>query len=373
MTKVIHLTSVHQPYDNRILFKECSTLTNNGYEVVLIAPYDHDEIINGVQLRSIPIPSGRLSRILFTMNKIYAQALKENGEIYHIHDPELLPLVPLLKRREKYVIFDMHEYMPMALMWKPWIPLYIRPMFKQAFSFIERLFLSKCPVIFAEHSYQKHYSWIKIHETILNTPISYELFKHIHPKKHNVFTIGYFGRVAQQRGSLVTLEALSHLAQRDCIVHFDCIGPFSNKQHEDEVTTLVDSLNLQGVHFHGWQKPGSGWDILAHCHVGLAVLQDNPNYFESYPTKIFEYMGMGLPVIASNFPLYKDIVEKNKCGICVNPSDPIEISNAIQWLQQHPEKANEFGKQGRLTVIKQFNWDAEAIKLIKFYNQLLTS
>ncbi len=371
MTKVVHLTSVHHPYDNRILYKECSTLANNGFKVVLIAPYTHDETVNGVQLRSVPIPARRLSRILFTTNKIYAQALKENGELYHIHDPELLPLVQLFRLKGKHVIFDMHENMPLALMTKPWIPRPLRSITKRFFAFIERIFLSKCAVIFAEHSYQKHYPWIIKHETILNTSIFQEVNRYASSKKRNSFTIGYIGRIAQQRGSLVILEALSCLAQRGNMVHFDCIGPFSSKQHQNEVTSLVDSLNLQGVRFYGWQQPETGLAILARCHVGLAVLQDHPNYVESYPTKIFEYMGLGLPVIASNFPLYKDIIEKNKCGLCVNPADPAEISNAIQWLLQHPEKANELGERGKLTVIKKFNWNLEEIKLIKFYNQLL--
>ncbi len=370
MIKIIHLTSVHQPYDNRILFKECTTLVNNGYDVVLIAPYDHDEIINGVQLRSVPRLEGRLLRVLITTSRILRKALKENGDIYHIHDPELLPILQLLKFRGKHVIFDMHENMPMALLGKPWIPICLRPMVKFVFSLIERLSLWKCPVIFAENSYRKHYQWVEVSETILNTPIAEELLKHVVVKKYDHFTVGYLGRVAQQRGSVITLEVLSKLKQRGCKVHFVCIGPVS-REHELEVTAIVDSYNLQGVRFHGWQKPNAGWDTLARCHVGLAVLQGKPNYVESYPTKMFEYMGLGLPVIASNFPLYKDIIEKNECGICVNPSDVDEIANAIQWLEQHPEKAEELGEQGLRAINEQFNWNIEASKLINFYESVI--
>jgi len=109
-----------------------------------------------------------------------------------------------------------------------------------------------------------------------------------------------------------------------------------------------------------------GWPIIAQCHVGLAVLHPIPNYVESYPTKTFEYMAMGLPVIASNFPLYREIVEGAECGICVDPLNPEEIAGAIRWIIDHPAEAEQMGKNGHRAVEERYNWGKEEKKLLSF-------
>ena len=82
-------------------------------------------------------------------------------------------------------------------------------------------------------------------------------------------------------------------------------------------------------------------------------------------------MAASIPVIASNFPLWKEIVEKNKCGICVNPLNPREIAAAINWVLQNPADAAEMGRNGRKTIEEKYNWETESRKLISFYEQLL--
>jgi glycosyltransferase involved in cell wall biosynthesis len=111
--------------------------------------------------------------------------------------------------------------------------------------------------------------------------------------------------------------------------------------------------------------------MIARCHIGLAVLKPIPNYFDSYPTKMFEYMALGLPVVVSNFPLYRTIVETAKCGICVDPLNPIEIVKAIQWLLAHPDEARRMGENGRKAVMERYNWDNESKKLLELYEQIL--
>lgn len=82
-------------------------------------------------------------------------------------------------------------------------------------------------------------------------------------------------------------------------------------------------------------------------------------------------MSAGLPVIASNFPLWKEIVEKNCCGICVNPLNSKEIADAINWVLQNPSQAAEMGRKGRKAIEEKYNWEEESRKLISFYEQIL--
>ena len=87
------------------------------------------------------------------------------------------------------------------------------------------------------------------------------------------------------------------------------------------------------------------------------------------PVKMFEYMAAGLPVIASNFPLWESIIKKYNCGICVNPYSTIEIKNAINEIIENPEKAKEMGENGRKIAFDKYNWKNEGKKLVKLYQK----
>ena len=85
---------------------------------------------------------------------------------------------------------------------------------------------------------------------------------------------------------------------------------------------------------------------------------------------MFEYMATGLPVIVSNFPLWKEIVEDNKCGITVNPLDPQEIARAVEYLCSNPELMEKMGRNGRKTVMGKYNWGNESKILLSVYSSL---
>jgi glycosyltransferase involved in cell wall biosynthesis len=78
-------------------------------------------------------------------------------------------------------------------------------------------------------------------------------------------------------------------------------------------------------------------------------------------------MALGLPVIASNFPLYRDLVEGNGCGLCVDPLDECAIAAAIDQLITNPAEAEAMGQRGREAARTRYNWDTEAAKLLSLY------
>ena len=87
---------------------------------------------------------------------------------------------------------------------------------------------------------------------------------------------------------------------------------------------------------------------------------------------MFEYMAAGIPIIASNFPLWCEIIEGNDCGLCVNPLDPAAIARAIDDLVTNREKAKRMGENGRKAVVSRYNWPAEEKKLLAFYAEILS-
>lgn len=371
MKKICILTSVHIPFDVRIFFKEAKSLANAGYDVTLIAQHDNDEVVDGIKIISLRLPRNRIERMTKTAWSVFWKALKVDADIYHLHDPELMPIGLILKSLGKKIIYDMHENLPKQIKNKHWINPRLRQFLSMAVYWSERVSLKGIPVIFAEHSYRKDYPWVKEFETILNMPLVNQLLC-IEPDASALhgFSIGYLGRVGLERGSIMIIEALKILKDRGITPRYDCIGPIT-ESHKHDILKRCEQYRLTDVAIHGYMPAYKGWEIIKRCNVGLALLHPIPNYIESYPTKIFEYMALGIPVVASDFPLYREVVEGNDCGLCVDPLQPESIAEAIGRLVMNPEVARRMGENGRQAVMDKYNWSVEEKKLCEFYKKLL--
>jgi glycosyltransferase involved in cell wall biosynthesis len=367
MLKIVHLTSAHPPFDIRIFQKECRTLAEAGYNVVLIAPHQQNEAVHGVYVKAVAKSPSRLKRFTQTVWNIYRTAVKMDANVYHFHDPDLAVVGLLLRARGKLVVYDMHENVPKALLSKEWVHPAMRQAISKSFSFLENAVINRFAVIFAEASYEKDYPHVDKSVTVLNMPPIKHLLK-IEEGKHALPTVGYLGGVEPLRGSSTTLKALCLLRSRGQDVAWECIGRVST-EHQRYLEDAALRCGLR-VNIPGYLPPEQGWRAIARCHIGLALLKPIPNYVESYPTKIFEYMAFGLPVIASDFPLYREIVASARCGICVDPDSIEAIADATQWLLEHPDEAAAMGKRGQEAVRAKYNWDVEAQKLLDFYQDL---
>ena len=82
-------------------------------------------------------------------------------------------------------------------------------------------------------------------------------------------------------------------------------------------------------------------------------------------------MAAGIPIIASNFPNWIDIINEGSCGICIDPFNIELIAKEINYLLANREYAQQLGANGRRLVEEKYNWEVEQQKLIKFYHNLL--
>lgn len=364
--RVSHLTSVHSRYDTRIFLKECRSLVDAGYEVTLIvADNKGDEVKNGVSIFDVGLSQGRLKRMTQTTKLVFEKAKILNADIYHFHDPELISVGLKLKRMGKKVIFDAHEDIPKQLLSKS----YLNPVFSYslslAFSVYEQWTCGQFDAIVAATPFIRD-KYLTINPNsieINNFPIKEELeFGCDWSAKQNA--VCYVGGIAAIRGIREMVRAME-ITNID--VRLLLGGRFSEAQVETEVKQYP---GWQSVNELGFLDRQGVREVLSKSMAGLVLFSPLPNHINAQPNKMFEYMSAGIPVIASDFPLWKQIIKQNDCGICVNPLNSQEIADSIQWIIEHPNQAAEMGKNGRKAVEEKYNWEQECKKLLTIYKKL---
>lgn len=102
------LSSAHSAFDVRIFYKEAKSLSKAGYEVVIISQHDKEEIVDNIKIITLPMPKNRFHRMTNIVWKLFKLALKEKADVYHFHDPELIPIGILLKLKRMKIIYDVH-------------------------------------------------------------------------------------------------------------------------------------------------------------------------------------------------------------------------------------------------------------------------
>ena len=370
-TKVVQLTSIHGPLDARIFHKHSKALAQAGYEVVIIAPKlsltrDADEPRSGVTIKTVPRATSRLQRLRSTIWNVYRLAIAENADIYHFHDPELIPVGLLLKLRGKRVIYDVHENLPLQVLTKPWIsPVYRRAIGASAGK-IERLGASCFDgVVAATQEIADRFSSKKT-ITVQNFP-DFTLRDQMPYRLRDPIVV-YIGAISRIRGIDQMIEAIGKVPAR-LAARLAIAGPFDSVALERELR----NISLPNVDVLGFQTQVAVTELLGTARIGLVLLHPTPSYLNAQPMKLFEYMRAGIPTIASDFPAWRQIVEHTACGLLVNPLDPEDIAKAICWLLENPTEAEEMGKRGREASMRRFDWATEKSKLLQLYDRLTVS
>jgi glycosyltransferase involved in cell wall biosynthesis len=360
---VCHLTSVHPRYDVRIFLKECKTLSDAGFDVnLIVADGKGNEVVDKIKIYDVGKPINRKERMLKTTRKVFKKALEVNAEIYHFHDPELIPIGIKLKKLGKKVIYDVHEDLPRQLLSKPYLNKFSKVILSKIIEIYENYAAKKFDYIITATPYIRN-RFKKLNPNTIdinNFPLLNEFYS-IDLKNNKDNAVCYVGGISRVRGIVELIKSLEYV---DTTLHL--AGEFESEGLKKE----VENLNgWKKVEYYGFVNREKIKEILSICKIGIVTLLPIKKNLDGLPVKLFEYMSASLPVIASNFPLWKDIVEKNNCGICVDPTNPEEIAKAIEYLITHPDEARKMGENGRKAVLEKYNWEKESEKLLEVYKK----
>jgi glycosyltransferase involved in cell wall biosynthesis len=365
--RVIHLSSSHYPDDSRIFWKECRSLAQAGYDVAFVVAADRSLTREGVDIVAVKRPSTRLERMLVTPLRVLIAGLRRKGFIYHFHDPELLPAGFFLRALGKQVVYDVHEDLPRNVLYKEWLPRAFRRLASLASAAVEwvggRTFsgvVAATPVIARRFP--------KKRTALVQNFASKSEFSLVNGVPHEERrAVAYVGGVTAHRGAVEMVKAIA-MVHRFPDVNLLLAGPTYPSRFIDELTALP---GWSRVDYRGLLDRVGVQRLLAESRVGLVVVHPLQSHIDMQPVKLYEYMAAGIPVISSDFPRFRDIVEGNRCGLCVPPRDVAGIATAIEWIFEHPAEAAEMGKRGRELIMQSLNWQHEEQELLRFYQHLV--
>lgn len=362
--RVVIMTSVHTATDVRIFHKEAVTIAGSGYRVSVLGPHPARETKEGIEIIPLEISSGRRTRILGANWAVLRQSLRLRGAIYHFHDPELIPAGLILKIAGKKVIYDVHEDYPKSILTKSYISPWLRRILSLSMSALEWFSSRFWDAIFVVIDPMA----VRFPKTRTRVVHNYPLLM---PQRESrspdrlPFTMIYPGVLSKARGLGQILRAMELLP--DGFFKLILIGDFPTRKDE---AFLRSMKAWRHVEYQGFRPYRDVLSVLYEADLGVECSLPAPNYLFSESNKIFEFMSTGLPVLCSNLPRIRAIVEASACGLCVNPFDENAIAQSIIYFQTHREERIAMGENGRRAVSEHFSWEQEAKTLIQAYEKI---
>lgn len=361
--KIIHITSVHPQNDNRILYKECSILAENNYDVTLVVAGAKNETINNVKIIGYEKSNGgRIKRILKTSFWDMLKKCNElHGDIYHFHDPELIFVGLYLKAKGKKVIYDIHENNPAAILSKPYLKSSI---IKILLSKVFHLFEQISSVFFdalvtARPDITDNFKHKKI-ITLRNFPVLSDLSKYkkidINKTKPSVI---YVGGMTKLRGINQLLDAFEELDAYELWL----LGPIGERELQERIEN-----GCKNVIYFGIVEAYEVFPYIDKADMGVITFLEAPNHVNTLATKPFEYMACGKPMIMSHFLYWKETFQDS--SLYVNPLNSHEIADKVKELFSNDKLMKMMGEKNSKLSQEKFNWQKESIKMLNLYRDL---
>lgn len=363
--KVCHLTSVHRYTDNRVFFKECSTLAEKGYDVTLVAPNVENHERNGVKLVGVQGYSNRFKRIFKTaFRHVYREARRQKADVYHFHDTELIPVGLMLRLRGKRVIYDVHENNAGAILSrayvksgfvKKFLSFGIKVLEKGSARFFSAIVTARPDITEIFKKYEPF--------TVRNFPVlpDYDSIPDVDVEKTKTAVI-YVGGMTEIRGLLPLIEAFENIDDAELWL----LGFFGNDGFREKCEALDGWKNTR---FLGSVEADQIFGYIKKADIGVVTFLPVPNHITTLANKPFEYMACGLPIVMSDFEYWKDFFKDS--ALYANPADANDVREKLQQLINDKELRQSMGEKNLHLTQTEYNWELESEVLLDAYRYVL--
>ncbi|MCF0072552.1 glycosyltransferase family 4 protein [Dyadobacter sp. CY261] len=367
MKRVLLISTVHPATDSRIMYKIAPSL-HGHYEVFCALPKLQSVPQPGIHPIGLPHFKRLLPRLLFAHPVALVKCLRLRPDIVHIFVPELIPMAFIFQWLGAEAIYEVQENLFKKFAIKKYNNSLI---FKKLFLLFDKLARKKFHCIFTDDAYLEEYHDLAKPFAVVHNYVSLPVIDGFARAavcgREPVFF--YLGVVSMERCLDTMIHALASLKRRYPSFHLHLFGPVRvSRQELERILGFTDVKDH--ITFHGYTDQQTALAYATHALAGIALLKPVADYPESFPTKLFEYMALKLPVITSDFPLYRQIVGQPECGFCISPYDPDALCEKLERCIKDESKCIEMGANGRKTAETHYNWVSEEVVLLSFYNNI---
>lgn len=368
MKRACVITTAHNSGDNRIYHREISSLLCE-YRVIYITTDGEVAKLPGLKIIKVGSWHSRWQRLGGAL-KAFRYARKLNADIYHFHDPEFVLLAVLLKwLTGRPIIYDIHENYPAVVMGREWIPGPLRGCISLFTDIGERLTIPLLDgIICASEAIAERYIKLNRRCTVVHNYPSPEIInKHYSDQKtQDIICLGDLNEI---RGARIVFPAIiKYLKKHDGKFHL--IGDVKPESLKQELTAKIPKELRPRIIITGRQNYDDAIRLAAHGSVGLLSYMNLPNHVESSPNKLYEYMGLGLAILATDLPGYRRIISNDKVGIIYKDDSSLELEKALDKILSSP-KLRQMQETGRKHFLERYNWKSEEKILYQLYKEIM--
>jgi glycosyltransferase involved in cell wall biosynthesis len=365
--QIVHVTTVHDPYDTRILRRECVMLARQpALDVRLLNAKGVRDEVDGVRIEPFDAARWRWRRMTISAWKALRAARAMDADLYHLHDPELLPVGLALKLSGHRVVFDCHENFAEKAKARSWIPRPLRGLYSGAYVWLVRRILPRLDGLVAATAAIA--AQLPARRTIVlrNLPDLEAVRAGTAGSQREPGLVIYTGGLTPNRGIEQVIPGL--------VEHCEAQWKLVIVGNADAAVRrrLKGRLEDGRIDFRGHVAYGEVLRLMGAAAVGVVCNQARFDYQNALPNKLFEYMAAGLPVVCSDFPQWREIVETYRCGVLCDPGDPASIGKAIEAVLKDPEGARLMGGRGQTAVEERLSLEPEVLRLRELYEEILT-
>ena len=359
--------------DSRVL-KESLSLVNDGYEVSVVAHHDkgleREEKRESLSIRRVAyldrtLTTGKLAKLKAYLNYLAESiAYAKEFDILHCNDINTLPIGVIIKKfynNNAKIVYDAHEYETETYA--------LRGVQKKITKSMEKFLIKYADsVITVSDSIANEYSrlyGIEKPSLVLNTPAYKEVKKQ--DKFREAFDIKgktiflYQGGLTKNRGIELLIEVFKKINDDESIMVFMGYGDLEG--------LIIDATKEnENIYFHEAVSPEVLLEYTVSADFGISTIEDSClSYRYCLPNKLFEYMMAEVPLIVSNLPEMRKVVEENGIGVMVEEESVDGTISAIKKALLLDKE--EIGKN--LKKVKSiYNWEEQEKVLLKVYKEL---